>query len=87
MNALRPDSMALIQEALAVTRGDFRAMVIYSDGRAFSAGTDLSLLRGWLKAGALEQVKAFCRAAQVAFSAIKFAPFPAVAGPALGRRL
>ena len=87
MNALQPDSMALIQEALAVTRGDFRAMVIYSDGRAFSAGADLSLLRGWLKAGALDQVEAFCRAAQAAFSAIKFAPFPVVAataGPALG---
>ena len=82
MNALQPESMAMIQEALAVTGADFRAMVIYNDGPAFSAGADLSLMQQWLQAGAAENIEALSRAAQAAFNAIKFSPFPVVAATA-----
>jgi len=87
MNAIRPDTLEAMVEAVAVVGRGFRALVIYNDGRAFSAGADLGVFLALIDAGDHAGMEALIRNGQSAMEALKRAPFPvvaAVSGVALG---
>lgn len=89
LNTCDPGVIELVERATGLgTSGAFRALVIGSDHpRAFSAGADLATFVSRLDAGDLEGLRHFARRGQVAFRALRDAPFPVVAaarGFALG---
>ena len=80
-NALGPDSMALMREALETVAGRLSGLVIHSDAPHFSVGFNLQFVRACIAErrwqaldGALTAFQHTCRAA-------KHAPFPVVPAP------
>ncbi len=87
MNAMQPESMELIQQALEITGRDHSAMVIYNEGTAFSAGANLALFAQWIKDGEQEKIRDLIIKGQQTYNALKGSDFPvvaAMAGMALG---
>lgn len=62
-------------------KGKYKALVIYNEGSAFSAGANLGMAVGLIKEGNFPQVEKFIAAGQRVFMALKYAPFPVVAAP------
>ncbi|MBW6528936.1 enoyl-CoA hydratase/isomerase family protein [Sphingomonas sp. RHCKR7] len=81
MNALDGEVAALIEQAVALVPGRFKALVIYNEGSNFSAGANLGLALFAVKAGAWGEVEKLVAAGQRAFKALKYAPFPVVSAP------
>jgi len=79
MNALDPAIMALITETIALgTQGAFKALVIGNDGAQFSVGANLKLALEGIGRGAWDEIAGFAEAGQIAFRALRHAPFPVV---------
>ncbi|MBY9065147.1 enoyl-CoA hydratase/isomerase family protein [Sphingomonas yunnanensis] len=81
MNALDGEVAALIEQAVALVPGRYKALVIYNEGSNFSAGANLGLALFAVKAGAWAEVEKLVAAGQRAFKALKYAPFPVVSAP------
>ncbi|MGK6325305.1 3-hydroxyacyl-CoA dehydrogenase NAD-binding domain-containing protein [Sphingomonas sp. DT-51] len=81
MNALDGEVAALIEQAVALVPGRFKALVIYNEGSNFSAGANLGLALFAVKAGAWGEVEKLVAAGQRAFKALKYASFPVVSAP------
>ncbi len=60
---------------------DYKALVIYNDGSAFSAGANLGLALFMINIAMYPQVEQFVAAGQKVFQDLKHAPFPVVAAP------
>ncbi len=86
MNALDGAVMALIGKAIPLVQERFKALVIYNEGSAFSAGANLSLAMFALNIAAWGEIDKLVTGGQQAYKALKYAPFPVVAAPA-GRAL
>lgn len=82
MNALDPDILALIEEALAIVGKGFKGLVIHNEADNFSAGANLGLILGAVNIAAYGEVEKMIAAGQQAFKALKYAPFPVVGAPA-----
>jgi len=82
MNALDGDVMKLIGQAIPIVSEKFRALVIYNEGSAFSAGANLGLAMFAINIAAWSEVEKLVKGGQDAFKALKYAPFPVVAAPA-----
>jgi 3-hydroxyacyl-CoA dehydrogenase len=61
--------------------GDYKALVIYNDGSAFSAGANLGLALFMINIAMWPQVEQFVALGQKTFQTLKSAPFPVVAAP------
>jgi 3-hydroxyacyl-CoA dehydrogenase len=59
-----------------------KALVVYSDAANFSAGANLGLMMGAAKVGKWDDIEALIKAGQDTYMALKYAPFPTVAGVA-----
>jgi 3-hydroxyacyl-CoA dehydrogenase len=81
-NALGPDSMALVVEALDIVHDDFRALLFHSDAPHFSVGFNLDFVLAAAKEKAWSRLDAALDAFQSACLACRYAPFPVVAAPA-----
>jgi 3-hydroxyacyl-CoA dehydrogenase len=82
MNALDPDVMALILQAIPLVQEKFKALVIYNEGANFSAGANLGLALFAINIAAWSEIDRSIAAGQQAYKALKYAPFPVVAAPA-----
>lgn len=81
MNALDTELLDLLQRSIDRVNGKFGALVIYNDGRHFSAGADLKRLLAYIEAGNWAAIEAFIRTGQTVFQALKYATFPVVGAP------
>ena len=82
MNALDDQVVALINEAIPVVRGRFKALVVYNEASNFSAGANLGAAMFAVGAGLWDMVEASVAGGQQAYKALKYAPFPVVSAPA-----
>ena len=83
-----PSVLDGLEQTIARAGKDFNALVIGNDnGRAFSAGADLSVIYGHLSSGDFATVSDYVARGQALFCALEAAPIPVVAavhGHALG---
>ena len=82
MNALDNDVMKLIHQAIPIVEEQFKALVIYNEGSAFSAGANLGQAIFAMNIAAWSEIDKLIKGGQNAFKALKYAPFPVVAAPA-----
>ncbi len=81
-NSLDPDVMAMLGRAVAMgTKGAFRALVIYNEGKNFSVGANLGLALFAANIAAWGEIKSLLEAGQKAYRALRAAPFPVVGAP------
>ncbi len=81
MNSLDLDTFALLAKAIAKVQSDFKAMVIYNEGSAFSAGANLGLAVFAANIAAWSEIDRLVETGQKTYMAMKYAPFPVVAAP------
>jgi 3-hydroxyacyl-CoA dehydrogenase len=72
----------MLDQAAALVRERFKALVTYNEGGNFSLGVDLAPVLAAARAGAWGEIEALLAAGQQALTALKYAPFPVVAAPA-----
>ena len=82
MNALDPDILAMIHQAIELIPGRYQALVIYNEASNFSAGANLGLLLFAANMAAWAEIEAMIAQGQEAYGALKYAPFPVVGAPA-----
>ncbi|MDF0489591.1 3-hydroxyacyl-CoA dehydrogenase NAD-binding domain-containing protein [Sphingomonas sp. H39-1-10] len=81
MNALDGEVMALIGKAIPIVTGKFKALVVYNEGKNFSAGANLGLALFALNIAAWGEIEKLVAGGQEAYKALKYAPFPVVSAP------
>ncbi|PKU25315.1 3-hydroxyacyl-CoA dehydrogenase/enoyl-CoA hydratase family protein [Telmatospirillum siberiense] len=81
MNALDPDTMALLGKSIKTVAKQFKALVIYNEGSNFSAGANLGLAIFAANIAAWTEIEQLVAAGQETYRALKYAPFPVVGAP------
>lgn len=83
MNALDDQVFAVIDQALKITGSgkQFKALVVYNEGSAFSAGANLGLALFAANIAMWPQIEELVAGGQRAYKALKYAPFPVVSAP------
>ncbi len=84
MNALDPDSMAMLGKGLDTVKksnGAFKAMVIYNEAENFSVGANVGLALFAANVALWPFIEEGETAGQNAYKNIKYAPFPVVGAP------
>jgi len=81
MNALEPDTMAMIKNAVEIIPGGYKALVIYNEGSNFSVGANIGLALYAANIAAWNDIENMVRLGQEAYRALKHAPFPVVGAP------
>jgi 3-hydroxyacyl-CoA dehydrogenase len=81
MNALDPDSLAMVMQALQITGKGMRALVIHNEGENFSAGANIGLALFAANIGLWPSLDELVAQGQSVMKAIKYAPFPVVGAP------
>lgn len=80
-NALGPESMQLLESAVAYATENLRGLVIHNDAQHFSCGADLSAILGFVETGDMEGLDQFLHHYQSTLRSMKYAPVPVVAAP------
>jgi 3-hydroxyacyl-CoA dehydrogenase len=83
MNALDDQVFAAIDQALKITGPEkqFKALVVYNEGSAFSAGANLGLALFAANIAMWPQIEELVAGGQRAYKALKYANFPVVSAP------
>ena len=84
MNTFDEQIFALLNKTMDLIgdgKGQYKALVIYNEGSAFSAGANLGLALFLINIAMWSQVEEFIAAGQKTYLRLKFAPFPVVAAP------
>lgn len=83
MNALDDQVFAAIDQAVKITGEgkQFKALVVYNEGSAFSAGANLGLALFAANIALWPQIEELVAGGQRAYKSLKFAPFPVVSAP------
>jgi 3-hydroxyacyl-CoA dehydrogenase len=87
MNSVDPDILEMINQAIELTKKDFKGLVIGNDGDNFSVGANLGFMLMAANVAAWKQIGEVIRNGQQAMMALKYSPFPVVSsltGMALG---
>jgi len=82
MNALDGEVMKLIAQAIPLVAQGYKALVIYNDADSFSAGANLGLAIFAVNIAAWGEIEKLVAGGQMAYKALKYAPFPVVSAPA-----
>jgi 3-hydroxyacyl-CoA dehydrogenase len=82
MNALDPDSLALLSRAIAVTPRQHKALVIYNEADNFSVGANIGLGLFAANIAAWSVIETTEKTGQDVYKQLKYAKFPSVAAPA-----
>lgn len=75
------DMLGKVTTTIGDGKGEYKALVIYNEGSAFSAGANLGLALFMINIAMWPQVEEFIAAGQKTFTKLKFAPFPVVSAP------
>ncbi|TDQ86463.1 3-hydroxyacyl-CoA dehydrogenase [Dongia mobilis] len=81
MNALDPDSLALVKQAVDHVAKKMRALVIHNEGENFSVGANIGLALFAANIAMWPMIDDMIATGQSAYKAVKFAPFPVVGAP------
>ncbi|MEJ0063898.1 MAG: 3-hydroxyacyl-CoA dehydrogenase/enoyl-CoA hydratase family protein [Alphaproteobacteria bacterium] len=85
MNTIDPDLLGMLHksvELLGSDRARWRGMVIYNEGKVFSAGANLGLAMFAINLAMYQAIDQLIEQGQAAYRAVRFAPFPVVGAPA-----
>lgn len=84
MNALDEQVFEVYHHAIKLIgdgKGRYKAMVIYNEGSAFSAGANLGLAMFAMNIALWPQIEELISGGQRTYRALKYAPFPVVSAP------
>jgi 3-hydroxyacyl-CoA dehydrogenase len=81
-NSLDDQIIALLGQSIALVQQQFKALVIYNEGRNFSVGANLGLAIFAANMAAWGEIETLIANGQQAYKALKYAPFPVVSAPA-----
>jgi 3-hydroxyacyl-CoA dehydrogenase len=81
MNALDPETMALLGKSIKVVAKQFKALVVYNEGSNFSAGANLGLAIFAANIAAWDQIEQLVAIGQETYRSLKYSPFPVVGAP------
>lgn len=81
MNALDPDSLGLIKNAVDHVGKKMKALVIHNEGENFSVGANIGLALFAANIAMWPMIDDMIATGQSAYKAVKFAPFPVVGAP------
>jgi 3-hydroxyacyl-CoA dehydrogenase len=81
MNAIGPDFLAMLQEAIAEAESNWRGLVVSAHGDNFSAGANLMLLLMAIQEGEWDEVELMARQFQALHQRLRAASVPVVAAP------
>lgn len=82
MNAMDPQILGMIQQAISLIAKNYKALVIYNEGSNFSVGANLGLLLFAANIASWDQIESMVKGGQETYKAMKYAPFPIVGAPA-----
>ena len=82
MNSLDGDTLKLLGQSVGLVAEKMKALVVYNEGSNFSAGANLGLALFAVNIAAWGEIDKLVSGGQMAYKAIKYAPFPVVAAPA-----
>jgi len=80
-NSLDDQVIALLAKTIPVVQSQFKALVIYNEGRNFSVGANLGLALFAANIAAWSEIEKLIAAGQQTYKALKYAPFPVVSAP------
>jgi 3-hydroxyacyl-CoA dehydrogenase len=80
-NALGPQSMQLMEAAVAHATDNMRALVVHNDAQHFSCGADLQSILGFVANKDMEGLDNFLNHYQQTLLSMRYAPIPVVAAP------
>mgnify|MGYP001819665655 CR=1 FL=1 len=80
-NALGPESMQLLESAVAHAVDNLSGLIIHNDAQHFSCGADLSAILGFIEASDMEGLDRFLHHYQSTLQSMQYAPIPVVAAP------
>ena len=81
MNSLNPFVLAMIEKAIRLVPGGYKALVVYNEGSNFSVGANIGILLVAMKLRAWFAVRYLISRGQDVYKALKYAPFPVVGAP------
>lgn len=81
MNAMDPDILALMREAIGIVGKGYKALVLHNEGENYSVGANLGLLLFAANIGTWDQIEEMVEGGQETYRALKYAPFPVVGAP------
>ena len=81
MNSMDDQIMALMGKTLALVGKSYKALVIHNEGTNFSVGANLGLALFAANIAAWQQIEALVAGGQLAYQAMRAAPFPIVGAP------
>ena len=81
MNALDPDSLGLLGQAVGLAAKSYKGMVIYNEGDNFSVGANLGIAMFAANVAAWPVIEQQVAGGQAAYKALKYAPVPVVGAP------
>ncbi len=81
MNSLNPFVLSMIEKAIRLVPGGYKALVVYNEGSNFSVGANIGILLVAMKLRAWFAVRYLIRRGQDVYKALKYAPFPVVGAP------
>jgi 3-hydroxyacyl-CoA dehydrogenase len=82
MNALDPDSIALVKQAIEIVPKRGKALVIYNEAEQFSVGANIGLALFAANIGMWPMIEGLVDEGLATFKKLKYAPFPTVGAPA-----
>ena len=81
MNAIDPDTLDLIDQAIGIVAKDFKALVVYNEGENFSVGANVGIALFAANVAAWPMIEDIVAKGQKVYRKLKHAPFPVVAAP------
>lgn len=81
MNALDPDSLAMLMQALTIVAKGMRALVIHNEAENFSVGANIGLALFAANIAMWSALDELVAQGQAVMKAVKYAPFPVVGAP------
>ena len=81
MNALDPEIMGMLGQAIGLAAKSYKGLVIYNEGENFSVGANLGLALFAANVAAWPVIEQQVAGGQAAYKALKYAPVPVVGAP------
>ncbi len=81
LNAIDPDSLAMMQKTIGIVEKDFKALVIYNEGEQFCAGANLGLALFAANTAMWPMIEGIVEQGQQTLAGLRAAPFPVISAP------